>query len=227
MNQNSNLKPTEQMNFMGIGLTILVIVAIAFFIDMSSLRILVEKVGIWGPIVFVLLKISTVVVAPLSGSPLYPLAGLIFGFWPGILYIAIGDFLAHTTTFFISRIFGQKIVFKFLSGKEESIVARIVDHIGDTKGFFQACLTCFALPEVLSYGAGLSRLPYLKFIGILMPFLILVASLLVFFGSILKPNSESLLIALIIPALGVLAIMIGGSLFIKSLRQKVGGRGGI
>src|SRR3990167_733584 len=148
MNQNSNPKATEQMNLMGIGLTILVIIAVAYFVDLSTLRTWVEGVGIWGPLVFILLKISTVVVAPLSGSPLYPLAGLIFGFWPGILYIAVGDFLAHTTTFYISRIFGQRIVFKLLSGNEEGIVARIVDHIGDTRGFFQACLTCFALPEV-------------------------------------------------------------------------------
>ena len=226
MNQNSNPKATEQMNLMGIGLTILVIIAVAYFVDLSTLRTWVEGVGIWGPLVFILLKISTVVVAPLSGSPLYPLAGLIFGFWPGILYIAVGDFLAHTTTFYISRIFGQRIVFKLLSGKEEGVVARIVDHIGDTRGFFQACLTCFALPEVLSYGAGLSRLSYIKFIGILMPFLITVASILVFFGSILKPNSESLLIALVIPVAGALAIVIGGTLFMKSLKQK-GGRGEI
>ena len=221
MNQNSNPKATEQMNLMGIGLTILVIIAVAYFVDLSTLRTWVEGVGIWGPLVFILLKISTVVVAPLSGSPLYPLAGLIFGFWPGILYIAVGDFLAHTTTFYISRIFGQRIVFKLLSGKEEGVVARIVDHIGDTRGFFQACLTCFALPEVLSYGAGLSRLSYIKFIGILMPFLITVASILVFFGSILKPNSESLLIALVIPVAGALAIIIGGTLFMKSLKQKI------
>ena len=208
------------MNLMGIGLTILAIAILAFFIDMNSLRVWVERVGIWGPIVFILLKISTVVIAPLSGSPLYPLAGLIFGFWPGILYIAFGDFLAHTTTFYISRIFGQRIVFKLLSGKEEGVLARIVNHIGDVKGFFQACLTCFALPEVLSYGAGLSRLSYLKFIGILMPFLIIVASILVFFGSILKPNSESILIALIIPVLGALAIIIGGSLLIREVKRK-------
>ena len=208
------------MNLMGIGLTILAIVILAFFIDMNSLRVWVERAGIWGPIAFILLKISTVVIAPLSGSPLYPLAGLIFGFWPGILYIAFGDFLAHTTTFYISRIFGQRIVFKLLSGKEEGVLARIVNHIGDVKGFFQACLTCFALPEVLSYGAGLSRLSYLKFIGILMPFLIIVASILVFFGSILKPNSESILIALIIPVLGALAIIIGGSLLIREVKRK-------
>jgi len=208
------------MNLVGIGITILVIVAIAYFVDISSLRTYVEKAGVWGPIIYILLKVSTIVIAPLSGSPLYPLAGLIFGFWPGILYIVLGDFLGNSTAFFISRIFGQRIVFKLLSGKEESLVARIVDHIGDAKGFFQATLTLFALPEVLSYSAGLSRLSYFKFIGILLPFSIAVSSILVFFGSILKPNSSSLLISLALPIAGGLAILIGGTMFMRELKKK-------
>lgn len=207
------------MNLVGIGITILVIVAIAYFVDISSLRTYVETAGVWGPIIYILLKVSTIVIAPLSGSPLYPLAGLIFGFWPGILYIVIGDFLGNSTAFFISRIFGQKIVFKLLSGKEESLVARIVDHISDAKGFFQATLTLFALPEVLSYGAGLSRLSYFKFIGILLPFGITVSSILVFFGSILKPDSSSLLVALIIPVLGAVIIIVGGYLFMRAVKK--------
>ena len=208
------------MNLMGIGLTILVIVAVAYFIDLSSLRTWVEKAGMWGPFVFILLKISTIVVAPLSGSPLYPLVGLIFGFWPGILYVVIGDFLGYTITFYISRIFGKKIVMKLLSNKEEGLVARVVDHISDAKGFFQACLTLFAVPEVLSYGAGLSHLKYAKFINIIMPFNIIAASVLVFFGSILKPNSESIFVALVIPVIGAIAVIVGGFLFMRGVKKK-------
>lgn len=213
-------KPTEKANFLGAGLTILVLVLLVWLVDVSALRVWVEKAGVWGPLVFILLKISTIVIAPVSGAPLYPLVGLLFGFWPGILYVAIGDFLGYTIAFYISRIFGQKIVFKLLSGKEEGLVARIIDHVGDAKGFFQACLTLFALPEVLSYGAGLSQLKYAKFISILMPFSLTAASILVFFGSILKPNSSSLLISLALPVAGGIAILIGGTLFMKSIRGK-------
>ena len=53
-----------------------------------------------------------------------------------------------------------------------------------------------------------------------MPLLIIVASILVFFGSILQPNSESIFVALIIPVLGALAVIIGGTLFMKSVRKK-------
>jgi uncharacterized membrane protein YdjX (TVP38/TMEM64 family) len=109
---------------------------------------------------------------------------------------------------------------KFLSGKEEGLVARIVDHVSDTKGFLHACMTLFAMPELLSYGAGLSRLPYLKFISILMPLSVIAASILVFFGSILNLDSKSLLISLGVPVFFAIVILIGGTLFMKSLKQK-------
>ena len=212
-------KPTEQFNFVGIGIAILALVAIAFFVDINSIKIWIEKAGVWGPLVFILLKISTLVIAPLSGGPLYPIVGLLFGFWPGIIYIIIGDFLGYTICFFISRFFGRKIVNKLLSGKESSMITRIVDHVSNAKGFFHACLTLFALPEVLAYGAGLSRLPYLKFIFILSPMAAIAASVLVFFGSILNPSGSSLLISLGVPALGAVAILIGGFFFTRGIMK--------
>ena len=219
--QNNNFKPSEQGNYLVAGITLLVIILLAVLIDVSSLKVWVERAGVWGPLVFILLKISTIVFAPLSGSPLYPLVGLLFGFWPGILYVILGDFLGYTISFWISRIFGRKFVHKLMSGKEEGMVARIVDHIGDAKGFFQACLTLFAMPEVLSYGAGLSRLSYVKCIAILLPFTATVASILVFFGSILSPDSDSLLISLGIPLLGAAVVITGGTIFLRSVKNKM------
>ena len=212
-------KPTEQTNLVGVGLTILVIIALSLFIDISSLKIWVERAGVWGPLVFMLLKISSIVIAPLSGSYLYPLVGLLFGFWPGILYVALADFLGYTIAFYISRLLGRKIVLKLISDKEEGVINRIVNHISETKGFVQVCLIFFALPDVLSYAAGLSRISYIKFISILWPFFTAVTAILVLFGSILEPRSESLLIGLAIPIAGAVAMLIGGSFFLRAVRK--------
>lgn len=212
-------KPTGEINLVGIGLTILVIVLLAIVVDISSLKVWVEKAGVWGPLVFILLKISTIVIAPLSGSPLYPLVGLIFGFWPGILYVAMGDFLGYTIAFYISRIFGKNIVLKLISNSEESVLMRIVNHISSVRGFAQACLTCFALPEILAYGAGLSRLPYYKFISILWPFFTMVASILVFIGSILEPSGKTIFIGFVIPIIGACAMLVGGFFFMRDVNK--------
>src|SRR3989344_452748 len=218
--EKNKFKPTEQANFIGIGITIFALILLAFFIDLDSVKTWIEKAGVWGPIVFIILKASTIIVAPLSGAALFPLAGLFFGFWPGILYVEIGDFVGYTISFFISRIFGQKIVLKILSNKEGSLLSRIIEHVSTPKGFFQACLTLFAMPELLSYGAGLSRLPYLNFILIITPLSIVASSLLVFFGSILDINSNSILLSFGIPIIGALVIIAGGTIFVRSVNKK-------
>lgn len=209
--------PTEQANYTGAIITVLVIVAVIYFFDLEAVKGWVVKAGPWAPLVFIFLKVLTIVVAPLSGSPLYPLVGLLFGFWPGILYVGLGDFIGYTIAFCISRLFGKKVVDRFISNKEEGILAKMVTHVGTPRGFFHACLTLFAMPELLAYGAGLSRLPYPKFIFIIMPLSLIASSLLVFFGSILSITSQSAYIGFAVPILGAIAIMIGGYFFTKEV----------
>lgn len=220
MNEITKGDQGKELNFWGIGITILVILILIYFFDISSLQTWVQKAGVWGPLVFILLKISTIVIAPLSGSPLYPLVGLLFGFWPGILYVIVGDVIGYSISFWISRIFGKKIVSKFISDKEEGIMARIINHASTTKGFFQACLTLFAMPELLSYGAGLTKLNYWSVIAIMVPITAVGSTIFVFIGSILDPNNTSILIGFGLPAVGILAMLIGGSLFAKSVLKK-------
>jgi uncharacterized membrane protein YdjX (TVP38/TMEM64 family) len=213
-------KTNEQTSYVGLGIVILVLIALAFFIDIDDLKGWVLQAGIWAPLAFILIKISTIVIAPLSGSPLYPLVGLLFGFWPGVLLVLIGDFLGYTISFFISRIFGRKAVLKLISGKEEGMMARIMNHVGEPKGFFHACLTCFGMPEILSYSAGLSKLPYPKFISILLPITTVVTSILVFIGSVIDPKNSSLYVGLLLPALGMVVAFIGISLFIRGIKKE-------
>ncbi len=207
-------------SYIPLVITLLALVLVAWFVDLSSVKLWIESAGYWGPLVFILLKISTIVIAPLSGSPLYPLVGLLFGFWPGVLYVEIGDFLGYVIAFSISRFFGRKVVDKFLSSNEEGILSRIVEHVGTVRGYLQACLTLFPMPELLAYGAGLSKLPFWKFISILMPMSIIGSSVLVFFGSLLNPNGSSALISLGLPLFFGLIILVGGTLFVKSVLKR-------
>lgn len=209
----------KELNFWGLGITVLVILILIFFFDIDSVKVWVEKAGIWGPLVFILLKTSTIVIAPLSGSPLYPLVGLLFGFWPGILYVEIGDAIGYSLSFWISRIFGKKIVSKFITNKEEGIMTKVINHASTPKGFFQACLTLFAMPELLSYGAGLTKLSYWRVISIMVPISAVGSALFVFIGSVLDPNNQSVLIGFGLPIVGIVAMLIGGTLFAKSLKK--------
>lgn len=98
------------VNMLWLGLTIGAIYLFARFLGVDELRERIAAAGIWGPLIVILLKASTLVIAPLGGSPLYPIAGAAFGFWRGFIYTFLGDLLGTTIAFYISRVFGRKIV---------------------------------------------------------------------------------------------------------------------
>lgn len=212
-------KPTEQANLIGVGVTILALVALSFVIDIEELKGWVINAGPWAPLLFILLKISTVVIAPISGSPLYPLIGLLFGFFPGFLYATLGDFLGYTIAFMISRYFGRNLVLRLIEKNESGLLARIVDRISDQKGFFFACLAFGVFPELLAYGAGLSRLSYWRFIMVLWPMSMVVSATLVLFGSSISLTDGSFLGASLIPmAIGGLVFATGLFLFYRHFK---------
>lgn len=212
-------KPTEHLNLLGFGLTIAAILAVSFFVDVETMKEHIANAGVWAPLLFILLKASTVIVAPLSGGPLYPVVGLLFGFWPGIAYVALGDLLGMTGAFIISRRLGFPVVRKIIKKDEHGMLSKIVRHVGTTKGFIHMCITCFALPELVAYGAGLSKLPYWKFI-LFWPFYTVASSLFVLFGSLLGEGDHPLLLTLAAPLVGGVIVVIGLLLFMRGVGKE-------
>lgn len=214
------MKENEQFSVWGLMGTFAIIFVLAFFIDLSQVKDWVIAAGVWAPLLFILLKITTIVIPPLSGGPLYLLVGLFFGFWPGILYVAIADFLGYTIAFYLSRTLGQRIVMRMISQKEGSTVHRIIDHVSTPKGFFHAYLTLFSMPELLAYGAGLTKIRYRSFISILSPLSFVLSAVIVLFGSVLDITKGANFITLVFPLLGMVVFMTGGWLFMKAVNKK-------
>lgn len=174
--------------------TVLFLVYLTTIIKEEALRAFILRSGVWAPIVFILAKISTVVIAPLSGAFIYPLAGILFGTKTGLMYVVIADFIGYSTAFFISRILGRKKVEKFFEQSEAGTLHKIVSIVGTPKGFFTACFLFFPVPELLAYGGGLSRLPYKYFIAILMPLSMLGSLVLVSLGEFIGFNKHLIFI---------------------------------
>ncbi len=205
---------------LGIGIAIVAIVLLSLIIDINALKTWVEQAGFWAPLIFILLKVSTIVIAPISGGPLYPLAGIVFGFWPGVLYVVLADFVGYTTAFMLSRFLGQKIVLRMIAEKEGGMLAKIMAQINTPKGFFFACMTFFPVPELLSYGAGLTKLPYLTFISILLPLSAIASSILVLIGASFDFGDKSLLVSIGIPAIAGSVMLISGALFLYFAKKE-------
>jgi uncharacterized membrane protein YdjX (TVP38/TMEM64 family) len=139
--------------------------------------------GIFAPIIFVLLKISTLVIAPLSGAPLYIIAGSLFGNTYGLLLSILGDALGTIICFLLSKYYGENVV-RFLAGND--LFAKIKKTAGvlnNHKSFLKARVTFFLMPEVLSYASGFSQINFFTFTLINFLFYLPIEIGYLFFGS--------------------------------------------
>ena len=166
-----------------------IIIIIALFVfsvqitKNGSLENQVASFGIWAPIIFVLLKISTLVIAPLSGTPLYFVAGSVFGNYYGLVLSLLGDVLGSTICFLLSRFYGHKIIRIFTGDRFFKKIISTVSVLKNTKSFIKARVALIVMPEILSYASGLSQINFLTFTLINFLFSLPVIFLFVFFGS--------------------------------------------
>ena len=153
------------------ALPLAVIMSTIFLVDIQKLRDIVEDAGVWAPLILILAKILSIVIAPFSGGPLYILSGSFFGFWSGLFYTLIGDFFGYSIAFWISRKFGRSTVEQLISKKKSGLLSQIIDQISTVRGFAIAVIIFCLMPELVAYGAGLSKLSYWKFITIMLTIL--------------------------------------------------------
>lgn len=182
----------------------------------TEVRETIQNAGIWAPLVLVIAKASTVVIAPLGGSPLYPLAGALFGFWQGTGLLLLGDAIGGTIAFFLSRFFGRRIVERMI-GDDQKFLGKALRMMGTVKGFLVARICFMPIPEVVAYGAGLTRIPYIYFFPIFISIGAIPVALLSALGSALTLGTWWILPAAIVA--GMIVVPAGFFLFRTVLHE--------
>jgi uncharacterized membrane protein YdjX (TVP38/TMEM64 family) len=166
------------------GLAGLVACGIGFFVLVQTigperLRDAVAAAGPLAPVAYVLLKALTIVVTPISGTPLRLAAGALFGFWQGVLLSVLGGALGGSANFWIARRFGRQAVIRLLGPSALARVEPMLDRLADWRALALARVVLAPLWDVLSYGVGLTRLRFTTYlavaiIGDVIPTMILV-----------------------------------------------------
>lgn len=127
----------------------------------QNMKDYIGSFGMLAPAIY----IAMFIIVPLTLFPDAVLAvagGMIFGLGLGTFYTIIGAVCGGTLSFFISRIFGRGLVEKLIKGKGECFENGI-----EKRGFlFILMLRLIPLVpfDVISYGAGLSKIRYKDFI---------------------------------------------------------------
>ena len=171
-----------------IEITWFIIVVILFIVSIKMVRSgelesQLSSFGILAPIVLVVLKMGTLIIAPLGGSPLYIISGAVFGSLKGFLLSLLGDILGTSVCFFLSRKYGEKVIRSLAGSSNVDRVLGATSLLHNTKSFIKARFAFISIPELLAYAAGLSKLNFWKFTIINTLFYIPIDLILVLLGS--------------------------------------------
>ena len=132
--------------------------------DLEQFQTWVAQAGAWAPILFVVLKAVTYIVAPISGSPLTLAAGPLFGVWEGTLYSLAGDTLGGSVNFWISRLARRPVVEKLVGESNMRRAARFNERLGDWRNLLFLRIVFAGFYDVLSYATGLTAIPYRQYL---------------------------------------------------------------
>ena len=93
-------------------------------IDRSQLQIWLEQMGVFAPIIYILLyTIATLLILP--STPLNLTGGAFFGIWWGTLWTTIAALVAAIAAFIFTRTVGREFISKKLAGRWDAIDAEI------------------------------------------------------------------------------------------------------
>ena len=125
----------------------------------------VEDLGLFGPLVIIFITVFGHIFAPIAGSPVVILSIAVFGLYQTMVYLYLASLISATTNFYISRWYGRGVVEKLVGKDSMQEVDRMVAIAGG-KILAVGRVVGFPIFEIISYAAGLTRMPFRKYISI-------------------------------------------------------------
>lgn len=132
----------------------------------SAFRSFIENAGAWTPLVFVLLKAATYVIAPLSGTSIKLASGALFGVWEGLLLSILGDTLGSALNYWIARLFGRAGIAKFAGKKSLNQVDHVMSRVATWQILLAARFVLSFMYDFISYAAGLAKFKFGQFVTV-------------------------------------------------------------
>jgi uncharacterized membrane protein YdjX (TVP38/TMEM64 family) len=133
------------------------------FRDQGQLSAVVASWGRWAPLVTITLHVLQVLTAPIPGTAIDAVNGLLFGPWLGTLYSMIGLMIGSTIVMALTRRFGRPIVERFVDPAAIVRIDRLVERRGSLV-IFLIWLLPFLPDDAVCFLAGLTPIPLLELV---------------------------------------------------------------
>ena len=115
----------------------------------------------FAPLIYMAVMAATAVIIPIPGPPLYVVAGALFGSVIGTVYAVVGSLAGAVIAFIIARFLGRGFV-ESMVGKQVVICCECSEGLLTKIIFFSRLLPLISF-DVVSYGAGLTRMSLRSF----------------------------------------------------------------
>lgn len=131
------------------------------YINTDLIKEFLSSSGGFAPLIYMIAMASAIIISPIPSLPLNIAAGALFGPFLGTAYSVIGALGGAVVSFVIARRLGRQVIERFTKGH--------VDFCTDcsdrllTKIVFLSRLLPFISFDVVSYGAGLTKMSLRKF----------------------------------------------------------------
>ncbi len=134
---------------------------IASFFSTAHIQVWLNDAGSFAPLMYMVIMAAAVVISPIPSLPLDIAAGAFFGPLPGTVYSVAGALAGAVCSFMIARFLGRELIERFLGGH-----VNFCERCSD-KMLFRIVFLSRLLPlvsfDVISYGAGLTKMSLKKF----------------------------------------------------------------
>jgi len=174
MPDNGRLQPRDKklmwrrvlaISIAGVGIAAMTILGVVIFQpliasikDPRQFQAWVDRQGAFGQLAFIGIMALQVIIAWLPGEPLELGAGYAFGFWEGSLLCMIGIIVGSVLVFLLVRIFGRRFVTLFFSEEKIDGLPLLRDKRRLTLISFEIFLIPGTPKDILTYGAGLTKM---------------------------------------------------------------------
>jgi uncharacterized membrane protein YdjX (TVP38/TMEM64 family) len=135
--------------------------------DQEQLALTLQKWGKWAPLITISLHILQVMTAPIPGTAIDAVNGLLFGPWLGTLYSMIGLIIGSVTVMLLTRKFGRPLMERFVEPSSIERIDRLVERRGSLV-IFLIFLLPFLPDDAICFLAGLTPIPILELVLIAM-----------------------------------------------------------
>jgi uncharacterized membrane protein YdjX (TVP38/TMEM64 family) len=173
------------------------------FFSRKKLAGFINSFGNFSAVIFIVLQILQVIIAPIPGEVTGFIGGYIFGPFLGTLYSTIGLAIGSLLAFLLARWLGLPFVEKVISTK----IIDKYDYFMEHRGVFVTFIL-FAIPgfpkDALSYIVGLSRMKTTTFLIICSAGRLLGTAMLSISGSCARNNQNMAVV--VIMGLGILMV---------------------